>query len=529
MMTRISTALFLCFLVLQVFSAETDLDTNIIDNGDGTFSVRKSWLLSEEMRMTADPLYDEVKQTIRTIPNEEVEKIVPGRAENPANVKRVEQILTQEKWDYLTPVKAPEYTYTGFLRAVGKFPAFCGDYNDGRDADAIARRAIATCFAHFAQETGAGDDYMAETEGIPRWRQGLHYVREMNYEEGMSGYSQECGADEWQNEKWPCGKTEDGEWQGYFGRGAKQLSYHYNYGAFSDAMYEDATVLLDDPGLVASTWLNLASAIFFYVYPRPPKPSMLHVMDGTWQPNAVDSAQGIVPGFGATINVINGGIECGPGSEGKKQPLNRVNYYKNICEYLGVPIDEDEQLGCEKQDNFITGGAGAMLIQWDNDWSYDPARPHGNFACQLVGYETAESALEDDGYINCVKRYYPNVQIIDDMGDTKIIEEAEVDAGNISRGIYPTANPVRRDAGSSSLVVITGDPALVQIAVFDMTGNLLDLQESRSSVSEGALFSWDMKNRAGAAVAPGTYVIYATMEYADGSVERYKEVLGIKK
>ena len=76
-----------------------------------------------------------------------------------------------------------------------------------------------------------------------------------------------------------------GKWRKYFGRGAKQLSYNFNYGQFSQAMFEDRRLLLDHPDFVADTWLNLASATWFYTTPQPPKPSMLHVIDGTWQPN----------------------------------------------------------------------------------------------------------------------------------------------------------------------------------------------------------------------------------------------------
>ena len=47
-------------------------------------------------------------------------------------------------------------------------------------------------------------------------------------------------------------------------------------------MFEDRRLLLDFPDFVANTWLNLASATWFLTTPQPPKPSMLHVIDGTW-------------------------------------------------------------------------------------------------------------------------------------------------------------------------------------------------------------------------------------------------------
>ena len=37
---------------------------------------------------------------------------------------------------------------------------------------------------------------------------------------------------------------------------------------------------------------------------------MHDVVTRFWKPNAVDTAAGIKLGFGATINIINGGLEC---------------------------------------------------------------------------------------------------------------------------------------------------------------------------------------------------------------------------
>ena len=43
------------------------------------------------------------------------------------------------------------------------------------------------------------------------------------------------------------------------------------------------------------------------------------------------------PGFGATIMIINGGIECGHGYE-KPQATNRQKYYKEFAKYLKVSL-----------------------------------------------------------------------------------------------------------------------------------------------------------------------------------------------
>ena len=56
------------------------------------------------------------------------------------------------------------------------------------------------------------------------------------------------------------------------------------------ALFGDASVLLDRPDLVASSWLNLASALWFLVTPQPPKPSMLEIITEEWSPNNADIA-----------------------------------------------------------------------------------------------------------------------------------------------------------------------------------------------------------------------------------------------
>jgi len=37
---------------------------------------------------------------------------------------------------------------------------------------------------------------------------------------------------------------------------------------------------------------------------------MHDIITGFWQPNSVDTNYGFKPGFGATINVLNGDEEC---------------------------------------------------------------------------------------------------------------------------------------------------------------------------------------------------------------------------
>ncbi|MDN3700155.1 chitinase [Vibrio artabrorum] len=389
------------------------------------YLVEKSALQAAEQAKTSDPMYAIWSQALQTRPNSIVEAIEPGLASNPENVKRVERVFPQSEWDFLTQMAAPEYTYTRFLRAIGKFPAFCGEYTDGRDSDAICKKSIITAFAHFSQETGghiAIDNTSDNPLALEEWQQALVHVREMGWSEGQEGYTTGCGQNDWQNTRWPCAAG-----QGYFGRGAKQLSYHFNYGAFSEVMFDgDATVLLNNPGLVADSWLNLASAIWFFLTPQAPKPAMLHVIDRTWAPSQRELDAGIGYGFGTTINVINGGIECGEQNKDKGQPVNRIRYWEGLAAHYEIPIEADEVNTCWQQTPYgslnLNGATDVLYTNWDGNWKYYADRPEGNsFECDLVGFQTAYSALVAGDYEKCVTNFYgshaswPEVKVVDKL------------------------------------------------------------------------------------------------------------------
>lgn len=448
-MHRLKSQLCLNFITLSCLLAGSSMA--IADDTAATtepYVIKESDLVKKEASLTQNPLMQAVKASIRTLDNDSVEKIAPGRAANPDNVKRVEKNLSKDQWEYIFPLRAPEYSYENFLKAIGKFPAVCGTYTDGRDSDAICRKALATMFAHFAQETGGHESWRPEAE----WRQGLVWLREMGWVEGQKGgYNGECNPDVWQGQTWPCGKDAQGDFVSYFGRGAKQLSYNYNYGPFSDAMFGTVRTLLDKPELVADTWLNLASAVFFFVTPQAPKPSMLHVIDGTWVPNDHDKANGLVPGFGVTIQIINGGVECGGPTE-IAQGENRISYYKSEADYLKVPVAADEVLGCKNMKQFDEGGSGALPQYWEQDWGWDPTTPTGStYSCQLVGYQTPFSSFKEGDYKRCVQHFF-NVTIVDDSGKAEPVTPTPDPTPTPT----PTPTPAPTDTNAAPVAVLTG-------------------------------------------------------------------------
>ena len=340
------------------------------------------------------------KKRLATLPSDLVDQVEPGRVDNPENVKLVETIISEEDWEYLFPKRNPAYTYTNFLRAIAKFSAVC-DFEKGED---ICRNVLATMFAHFTQETGA---HNPKDPDVPEeWRQGLKYVVELGCEEVDCGYSsknQFCveptydengKPDPWQAAAWPCGKKDNGEYQSYHGRGAIQLSFNYNYGQFSASMFGDIRILLDDPDQVKDTWLNFASAIWFYSTPQPPKPSMLGTVVGDWTPTKEEEQKGLRLGFGLTTNILNGGIECNKGSE-TPQAKNRAFYYNEFAKFLKVKIVGDT--GCGRMPPFED--RGTVNLYWDRDLSK-------NYHCKLISNTTAYSALAYNDYVRCVRDIY---------------------------------------------------------------------------------------------------------------------------
>ena len=74
---------------------------------------------------------------------------------NLTNVKRVKSIFKAEDWPGAFPYANSVYNYDDFLKAVGKFPAFCNETAlQGWSLEDTCRRELATLFAHWGQETG---------------------------------------------------------------------------------------------------------------------------------------------------------------------------------------------------------------------------------------------------------------------------------------------------------------------------------------------------------------------------------------
>lgn len=332
------------------------------------------------------------------------------------NVVRIMRVLPESVFNILFPranegrgpgVGNGPYTYFNFLNAAAMWPAFCNESYQSTDLDALCKRELASMFAHFSQEVGEHDPHSQ----YPQWQQGLYYYNELGCSNDPSSSGCEyrggtCDASTWMGQIWQCPAGIK-----YFGRGAKQISYNFNYGPFSYALFGDVNVLLKSPWLVTSNdqtngWLALASAFWFYMTPQSPKPSMHDVVTGFWIPSSGDRAGKRVPGFGVLIMIINGGIECGGSSE-VQQAANRIEFYKGFQQALGLTADDPTTLGCAGMLQFDSSSSAFTPSYWEQSWSTQAC----GVSCQLVSYQTGFSIFDDPlapdvPYNKCIQYYF---------------------------------------------------------------------------------------------------------------------------
>lgn len=211
------------------------------------------------------------------------------------------------------PCRGAFYTYDAFLAAAARFPAFAAT---GTDAE--RRREVAAFLANISHETTGG--WATAPDGPYAW--GLCWVTEGGTV-APAQLPDYCVA----STEWPCAPGKK-----YFGRGPIQLSYNYNYGQAGVAL--GAPLLAQPELLEADPTLAFTTALWFWMTPQSPKPSCHAVMTGGFTPSPADLAAGRQPGFGLTVNIINGGLECGRPTP--PQVADRLGFYQRYVAILGT-------------------------------------------------------------------------------------------------------------------------------------------------------------------------------------------------
>jgi len=195
-------------------------------------------------------------------------------------------IMSQTMYNSQFPNRNARYTYQNLISAGSRFPGFCG----GSDATAN-KRELAMFLANSAHETS---DY--------------YYVCE-------ACNTNNCAA---------CSSTYnyggDSTHQ-FYGRGALQLSWNYNYQSAGNAL---GVNFMNDPTIVATTSdYVFSTALWFW----------MSASNGGCHNAAQQNL-----GFAETIKIINGGIECGKasGTVGNNEMNDRVSRYLHFCSVFGI-------------------------------------------------------------------------------------------------------------------------------------------------------------------------------------------------
>ncbi len=205
------------------------------------------------------------------------------------------------------------------------------------------KRELMAFLANISQETTGGWD----TAPGGKYAWGLYFREEQGYAGSSSIGYVDSGSTLYPP---TAGKS-------YHGRGPIQLSWNYNYGQVSQFLYGDKQILLDNPEKVIEDGaLAFQTAIWFWMTPQYPKPSAHDSMVGNWQPTAQQRDAGLIPGFGSTVNIINGGIECNSGTENTKV-LGRIGHYERYTTIAGIGMaldgsDNVVELGCANMPAF---------------------------------------------------------------------------------------------------------------------------------------------------------------------------------
>ena len=188
------------------------------------------------------------------------------------------------------------------------------------------KRELAAFLANLSHETGGG--WAGAPGGELKW--GLFWNENIA---GRTGVNMDAFVDPASAKLFPGVSG-----QRYYGRGPIMLSWNFNYGLFSSIIYGDKNVLLQTPDQVAEDGkLGYMTAILFWMTPQEPKPSAHDVMAGRWKPTSAEKEKGLIPGFGASILVLNG-LEAGLGEVEGSPVLRRAGHYRDITKRMGIDI-----------------------------------------------------------------------------------------------------------------------------------------------------------------------------------------------
>jgi predicted chitinase len=250
------------------------------------------------------PEVDPVQPSIPTKPTDPIKPVDPVKPIDPVKpvepVKPIEpqkpaglaSLMTEAQFNSMFPQRIAFYSYQGLVEAADAIGGFAKE-----GSIETRKRELAALLANGEHES---DHFKA--------------TREYN----TANYDHYCDKT---NSIYPCKAG-----QQYYGRGPIQLSWNYNYGAAGEYLKLD---LLNNPDLVAtSSKVAWQTMMWFWM---------------TSKKAGVSPHDAMVKeiGFGMTIDVINGALECRGGNAAQVQ--SRIKNFNDILGKLGVSAGPGRQ------------------------------------------------------------------------------------------------------------------------------------------------------------------------------------------
>jgi chitinase len=225
-----------------------------------------------------------------------------------SNIERIRRLVMNDAQRMLF---APSnyISRSAFFEAVQKFPAFCNESDGSETLDAACARELSAIIAYATYYTSKSNTNI---------RSGMMYP---------AGIISLLGNDVRRFERMFPSK------EGDF---ALRIKAH------------------PDDALLALLW--------WYMTPQSPEPDPHSALLGIWQPNSIDSARGLHPGFGATINIATHGKSCAGGDAAEVGPILRTHY----TDFLkGFGMKDDHHDLCALQYPFSIGGSAFLPQYWE--------------------------------------------------------------------------------------------------------------------------------------------------------------------
>ncbi len=308
--------------------------------------------------------------------------------------------LTPEHWDWFFPMRSGRYNVEGgtrntepfakpdgstdvfslsaFKDAVIEYNAWAASkgYKQFLNEGTKSQQALEflSFWAKSSRETSGSWDnapapWIVQEQNIEGdiWKGALYWVEEVGYTTDENGISTAINYVDSGSAYTPYPN------RSYYGRGVIQLSWNYNYGAFSEWLYNNGLMkdlitrkdtLLERPDYVATNGqLSILSGIWFWMTPQGAKPSshdviygdMTHVStyssdrglpqrnDGGNIPTEVGESYNesvIAYRLGTITNIVNGGLECNRAAKWHSGPVQRVAYFNAYAQYMNNEITD---------------------------------------------------------------------------------------------------------------------------------------------------------------------------------------------